>query len=295
LNILISDPIDEQAVKNLRKFCNLLRKGEEAKADIVIVRSRTVIDRAYVNKAKNLKMIIRAGVGLDNIRDIDYCRKKGIKIEHTPEASSIAVAELALGHMIAIARNIPTTTKDKRKCEWRREDLVGFELCGKTLGIIGLGRIGKEVAKRAEPFGMIILAYDPYITSSKYKMVKLPNLLKKSDIISLHVPLTEKTRCLLDKKEFKLIKKGAVLINTSRGDVINENELIRNLKSGKISFAGLDVYSERLMKNSSMKKMKNIILTPHIGAQTIEAKERIGKAIIEKVKNFQKEFEEKAT
>jgi len=293
LNILISDPIDEQAVRELRKSFNVLRKGEEAKADIVIVRSRTVIDRAYVNKAKNLKIIIRAGVGLDNIRDIEYCRKKGIKIEHTPEASSVAVAELALGHMIAIARTIPVTAEGRRKCKWPREDLVGFELCGKTLGIIGFGRIGKEVAKRAESFGMIILVSDPYITNSKHKMVKLQNLLKQSDIISLHVPLNEKTRCLLDKKEFRMIKKGAVIINTSRGEVINEDELIRNLKSGKISFAGLDVYSERLIKNSSMKKMDNVILTPHIGAQTIEAKERIGKAIIEKVKNFQKEFEGK--
>ncbi|WP_455279386.1 hydroxyacid dehydrogenase [[Eubacterium] cellulosolvens] len=293
MNILISDPIDEQAVKELGKFSTLLRKGEEEKADIVIVRSATVIDKAYVNKAKNLKMIIRAGVGLDNIRDIEYCRKKGIRIEHTAEASSIAVAELAIGHMIAIARKIPVTTEDAKKCKWPREDLVGFELCGKTLGIIGLGRIGKEVAKRAESFGMIILAYDPYITNSKYKMVKLQNLLKQSDIISLHVPLNENTRFLLDKKEFRMMKKGAVLINTSRGDVINEDELIRNLRSGKISFAGLDVYSKRLIKNSSLNKMGNIILTPHIGAQTIEARERIGKAIVEKVKNFQKDSEGK--
>lgn len=293
MNILISDPIDEKAVKELRKKNSILRKGEEAKADIVIIRSRTVIDRTYVNKAKNLKMIIRAGVGLDNIRDIEYCRKKGIKIEHTPEASSIAVAELAIGHMIAIARKIPATIEDKRKCKWSKKDLVGFELCGKTLGIIGLGRIGKEVAKRAESFGMSIIVYDPYITKSKYKIVKLQNLLKQSDIISLHIPLDETTRCLLDKSEFRLMKKGAVLINTSRSGVINEDELIRNLRNGKISFAGLDVYSEQLIKKYHLNKMDNVILTPHIGAQTIEARERIGKAIVEKVKNFQKEFERK--
>lgn len=293
MNILISDPIDEKAVKELRKSNRILRKGEEAKADIVIIRSRTVIDRTYINKAKNLKMIIRAGVGLDNIRDIEYCRKKGIKIEHTPEASSIAVAELAIGHMIAIARKIQATIENKRKCEWPRDDLVGFELCGKTLGIIGLGRIGKEVAKRVESFGMSILVYDPYIKKSKYKVVKLQNLLKQSHIISLHIPLDETTRCLLDKNEFRLMKKGAVLINTSRGGVINEDELVRNLKNGKISFAGLDVYSEHLIKKYSLNKMDNVILTPHIGAQTIEARERIGKAIVEKVKNFQKEFEKK--
>ena len=293
MNILISDPIDKKAINELRKFSKLLRKSEVEKADIVIVRSKTVIDRAYVDKAKNLKMIIRAGVGLDNISDIEYCRKKGIKIENTPEASSIAVAELAIGHMISIARKIPVTNEIRKKCKLPKEDLIGFELCGKTLGIIGLGRIGKEVAKRAESFGMIILVYDPYITNSKYKMVKLHSLLKQSDIISLHIPLDDTTRSLLDKKEFKMMKTGVVIINTSRGDVINENELIRNLRSGKISFAGLDVYSEKLIKKYSLNKMDNVILTPHIGAQTIEARERIGKVIVEKVKNFQKEFEGK--
>ena len=140
---------------------------------------------------------------------------------------------------------------------------------------------------------MIILVYDPYITNSKYEMVKLHSLLKQSDIISLHIPLDDTTRSILDKKEFKMMKTGVVIVNTSRGDVINENELLRNLRSGKISFAGLDVYSEKLIKKYSLNKMDNVILTPHIGAQTIEARERIGKVIVEKVKNFQKEFEGK--
>ena len=253
------------------------------------------IDKVILTAEPKLKVVANYAVGYDNI-DIITATKHGISICNTPDVLTDTTAELAWALVFSVTRRILEADAFTRAGTFRGWEpllMLGRDVTKKTLGIIGLGRIGKEVAKRAEPFGMIILAYDPYITSSKYKMVKLQNLLKQSDIISLHVPLNEKTRCLLDKKEFRMIKKGAVLINTSRGDVINETELIRNLKSGKISFAGLDVFSERLFKNSSVKKMDNVILTPHIGAQTIEAKGRIGKAIIEKVKNFQKEFERK--
>ena len=216
--------------KELKKYGKLLRNGEEAKADVLIVRSRTRVDKDYIDKAKNLKLIIRAGAGLDNIEDIEYCKKKGIKVENIPEASSISVAELVFAHMLAIARNVIYCTNTIKKCEWRKKELVGFELHGRSLGIIGLGRIGKAVAKIAEAFGMTILAYDPFVKSSEYELVELSQLLKKSDIITLHVPLTKGTKHMIGKNEFRLMKNDVVIINTSRGSIIDEDELIKNLR-----------------------------------------------------------------
>lgn len=285
MKILVSDPIDEKTMEELENYGELLKKGEEEKADVIIVRSRTYVDKNYIDKTKNLKLIIRAGVGLDNI-DVEYCKQKGIRVENTPEASAIAVAELVFAHILSIARNTVFCTNTMKECKWCKKDLMGFELHGKTLGIIGLGRIGGEVAKRAEAFGMNIIACDPFVKTSNYKLVELSELLKQSDIITFHVPLTERTKNMIDKNEFELMKKGVVIINTSRGGIINEDELIKNLKNGKVSFAGLDVYEEEPPKDSPLLKLDNVVLTPHIGAQTIEAKRRIGKLIIEKLKLF---------
>jgi len=293
MKILISDPIDDKVVKELKNYGKLLSKGEEAKADVIIVRSPTKVDKDYIDKAKNLKLIVRAGSGLDNIMDIDYCTKKGIKVVNTPEASSIAVAELVFAHMLAIARNMVYCNNTIKKCEWRKKELIGFELYGKTLGIIGLGRIGNAVAERAEAFGMNILAYDPFVRSSEYKLVELSQLLRKSDIITLHVPLNESTKSMIDKNEFRLMKNGVVIINTSRGGIINDDELLRNLKNRRLSFAGLDVFREEPPENLPLRKLDNVILTPHIGAQTVETKRRIGKLIVEKLKLYSRSLNER--
>jgi D-3-phosphoglycerate dehydrogenase len=290
VKILISDPIDEKTMKELKDYGELLKGGEEAEADVIIVRSRTKVDKNYIDKVKNLKLVIRAGVGLDNI-DVEYCNKKGIKVENTPEAPMIAVTELVFAHMLSIARNIVCCTNTMKRSEWCKKDLIGFELSGKTLGIIGLGRIGNEVAKRAEVFGMNVLACDSFVKTSKYKLVELPELLRQSDIITLHVPLTERTKNMIDEDEFRLMKDEVVIINTSRGGIINEEELIKNLKNRKVSFAGLDVYEEEPPKDSPFLKLDNVVLTPHIGAQTVEAKRKIGKLIIEKIKLFIEESE----
>jgi len=286
MKILISDPVNEGLDKELKKYGKLLRNGEEAKADVLIVRSRTRVDKDYIDKAKNLKLIVRAGAGLDNIEDIEYCNRRGIQVENIPEASSISVAELVFAHMLAIARNVIYCTNTIKKCEWRKKELVGFELHGRSLGIIGLGRIGKVVAKIAKTFGMTILAYDPFVKSSEYELVELSQLLKKSDIITLHVPLTKGTKHMIGKNEFRLMKNGVVIINTSRGSIIDEDELIKNLRKRKLSFAGLDVFQEEPLNNSPLLKLDNIVLTPHIGGQTIEANRRIRELIIEKIKSF---------
>jgi len=288
MKILISDPIDEEALKELKNYGKLLEKGNEAEADIIIVRSKTKVDKDYIDRAKNLKLIIRAGIGLDNI-DVEYCKRKGIKVENTPEASTIAVAELVFAHMLAIARNIICCTNTMKEGKWEKKNLTGFELYGKTLGIIGLGKIGREVAKRAEAFGMKILAHDPFIKHSDYKLVELQDLLRQSDIITLHVPLTEQTKNMIDEKAFDLMKKGVVIINCARGGIIDENELLKNLKSGKVSCVCLDVYGKEPPEDSPLLKLDNVVLTPHIGAQTIEARKRIGKLIIEKIKVFRNE------
>lgn len=291
MKILISDPIGDEIIEELKNYGTLLAKGEEAKADIIIVRSSTRVDNDYIDKAKNLKLIIRAGSGMDNIVDIDYCIKKGIKVENIPDASSIAVAELVFAHMLAIARNVVYCDSTIKKCEWRKKELIGFELYGKTLGIIGLGRIGKAVAERAKAFGMDILVYDPFVRNSEYELVELSQLLTKSDIITLHVPLNGSTKNMIGKNEFGLMKNGVVIINTSRGGVINEDELLKNLKNRKLSFAGLDVFREEPLGNSSLRKLDNVILTPHIGSQTVETKRRIEKSIIEKIKLFKNKSE----
>ena len=288
MKILISDPIDEETVKELKNYGELLEKENEAEADVIIVRSKTTVDKDYIDRAKNLKLVIRAGIGLDNI-DVEYCKKKGIKIENTPEVSTIAVTELVFAHMLVISRRMVQSTNTMKGGKWKKKNLTGFELYGKTLGIIGLGRIGREVAKRAEAFGMNVIAYDPFITYSDYKLVELQDLLRQSDIITLHVPLTDQTKNMIDENAFKSMKKGVVIINTARGGIIDENELVKNLENGKVSFVGLDVYEKEPPKDSSLLKLDNTILTPHIGAQTVEARKRIGKSIIEKIKIFKNE------
>ena len=288
MKILISDPIDEETVKELKNYGELLEKGNEAEADVIVVRSKTTVDKDYIDRAKNLKLIIRAGIGLDNI-DVEYCKKKGIKIENTPEASTIAVTELVFAHMLAIARKIVHSTNTMKDDKWEKKDLTGFELYGKTLGIIGLGRIGREVAKRAEVFGMKVITHDPFVTHSDYKLVELQDLLRQSDIITVHVPLTDQTKNMIDENAFKSMKKGVVIINTARGGIIDENELVKNFENGKVSFVGLDVYEKEPPKDSPLLKLDNAILTPHIGAQTVEARKRIGKSIIEKIKIFKNE------
>jgi len=288
MKILISDPIDDKAVKELRNYGELLENGNEAEAEVIIVRSKTKVDKDYIDRAKNLKLVIRAGIGLDNI-DVEYCKKKGIIVENTPEASTIAVAELVFAHMLSIARNIVCSTNTMKECKWEKKNLTGFELHGKTLGIIGLGRIGREVANRAEAFGMKILAFDPFVTNSDYKLVELQDLLQQSDIITLHVPLTEQTKNMIDENAFGSMKKGIVIINAARGGIIDENELMKNLENGKVSFVGLDVYEKEPPMDSPLLKLDNVALTPHIGAQTVEAKKRIGKSIVEKIKLFKNE------
>lgn len=298
MKVLVTDPIHEDGLEKLKEFAeveveteldheSLIDKVPEF--DAMIVRSGTKVGEDVLDAAENLKLIVRAGVGLDNI-NLDYAEELGVKVENTPGAPSNAVAELATGLMLAWARNIPKADKSLKKREWKKSELLGTELREKTLGIIGTGRIGCEVAKKAKGLGMNLLGYDPQKNEEfeniggKYK--ELEYLLKESDYITLHVPLIPPTEHMLGKEEFDLMKETAVLVNTARGAVIDEDALINALEENKIAGVCLDVFEEDPIKDGRLLDMPNAILTPHLGASTEEAQRSAGVLATEKVEEI---------
>jgi D-3-phosphoglycerate dehydrogenase len=293
MKVLICDPIDEAAVAQLREagltvvvktgmkeeeLARELSQGYEA----IVVRSATKVRRPAIDAANGLRLIIRAGVGLDNI-DADYAKAKGIEVLNTPKASTDSVAELALAHMFALARSLVRATETMRDGQWEKKAFVGVELQGKTLGIVGLGRIGQALARRALSLGMTVLAYDKFVQTSPVpgvRMTSLEELLRTSDFVSLHVPL-DPAGPIIGPRELALMKGGAYLINCARGGVVDEQALLSALNSGKLAGAGLDVFEEEPPTNSELLRHPKVTLTPHIGAQTHEAQARIGKEIVE--------------
>ena len=289
MKILISDPFSKDLPDKLKEFGEVTdNKKEYTDADIILVRSATKATKEYIDQAKNLKMIIRGGVGIDNI-DVEYARSKGIRVHNTPEASSIAVAELALAMMLAIQRNIVRAHNTTKNGEWIKKQLKGLELYKKTLGLIGIGLIGTEVAKRAQAFGMNVIAYRKSDKPSDYaKIVNLDELLSQSDIISLHTPISEETKGMINKDTIAKMKDGVVLINTARGKLIVDEDLAEALKSGKVRYAGIDVYHVEPPKDSPLIDVDNVLLIPHLGAQTYENMGRIGEIVIDLIRDFSK-------
>ncbi len=289
MKILISDPFSKDLPDKLKEFGEVTDNKEEyTDADIILVRSATKARKEYIDEAKNLKMIIRGGVGIDNI-DVEYAKSKGIRVHNTPEASSIAVAELALAMMLAIQRNIVRAHNTTKNKEWIKKQLKGKELYKKTLGLIGIGLIGTEVAKRAQAFGMNVIAYRKSEKPSDYaKIVSLDELLSQSDIISLHTPITEETKGMINKETIAKMKDGVVLINTARGKLIVDEDLAEALKSGKVRYAGIDVYHVEPPQDSPLLGADNVLLIPHLGAQTYENMGRIGEIVIDLIRDFSK-------
>jgi len=235
----------------------------------------------------NLKLIIRGGVGVDNI-DVTYAESKGIKVRNTPKSSSSAVAELALGHMFCLARFIGIANVTMREGKWNKNKYTGIELSGKTLGLIGFGRIGRELAKKAKALEMKIIYNDilgPAKDCPEYSFVSLDELLADSDFISLHVPGNEDESPVIGKLEFSKMKDGVYLINCARGNVVDEAALLETLNSGKIAGAGIDVFPEEPSKNLELIRHEKVSVTPHIGASTKEAQERIGQEIVSIIKD----------
>ena len=257
--------------------------------DILVIRSATKVTADILAQAEggNLKLIIRAGVGIDNI-DIPYATKVGVIVKNTPNASSDSVAELAIGHMFALARFIAISNYTMREGQWNKKKYEGIELKGKTLGIIGMGRIGRSLAKRAEALGMNIIYNDMFGKQDNltYEFSNLENLLKISDFISLHVPYDKEKGALIGKAQFDIMKEGVYLINCSRGKVVEESALLDALNSGKVAGAGIDVFEEEPTKNKELVNHYRVSVTPHIGASTKEAQERIGEEVVTTIVDF---------
>lgn len=298
MKILVSDGIEAIGKKLLteaghtvvdKKFTPEELLKEIPDYDAIIVRSATKVTKEVIDAGKNLKVIARGGVGLDNI-DVAYAESKGIKVLNTPGASAISVAELAIAHMFALCRFLHVSTSEMRNLKWpKKEYSKGIELTGKTLGIFGLGNIGREVAKRALGLGMKVIAYDPIVkqTELDVKLTTPEEVLTQSDIITLHIPYDKKVGAVITKKEFDMMKQGVILINCARGGVVSEKDLLDALKSGKVAGAGIDVFENEPPTEAQKELLNhpNVSATPHIGASTIEAQERIGEEIAQKVIN----------
>jgi D-3-phosphoglycerate dehydrogenase / 2-oxoglutarate reductase len=254
--------------------------------DGVVVRSRTKIRQPLIDVCPNLKLIVRGGVGLDTI-DAEYARGKGITVVNTPKASSASVAELAIGFMFSLARSLYRATSTMKDEKWEKKSFEGDELSGKTLGLLGVGNIGREVAKRASALGMRVVAYDPFVDQvAGVEMLSLDDLLKGSDYISLHLPKTKESANMIGKEQFAKMKTGVRIINCARGGIIEDGALFNALTEGKVAGAALDVYLEEPPTDWKLTKLDNVICSPHIGAATKEAQARVGAEVAEKIIEF---------
>jgi D-3-phosphoglycerate dehydrogenase len=288
LDILNSDKDIEYEVKSGIKNDEL--KEIIGNYDAIITRSGTTITKELLENPGRLKIIGRAGVGLDNV-DIEAASKKGIIVMNAPTGNTLAATELTMGMILAAARKIPMANSSLKKGEWDRKKFMGIQLYNKTLGIVGLGRIGSNVAVRAKSFGMKIVAYDPYIKKSKAESLgaklydSLLDVLKESDIVTFHTPLTNETHNMVTEKEISMMKDGAIIVNCARGGIVNEEDLFNAVKSGKLFAAAIDVFEVEPPTGNKLLTLDNIFVTPHIGANTNEGQKGVAVIIAEQVIN----------
>jgi D-3-phosphoglycerate dehydrogenase len=294
--ILLTDGLDEKGQSILRASATVDDKSGISADDLLkiipeydalIVRGRTKVTAAIMDAAPRLKVIGRAGVGVDNI-DLEAARQHGITVVNAPTSTSIAVAELTFGLLLALAREIPRADAAMKQGKWLKKELEGVELNGKTLGVIGFGRIGMEVGKRAAAFGMNVIAYDPLIPEEEIKRrgaepASLQDLYAWSDFISLHMPLTVDTRDMIGRQAFAQMKDGVRIVCAARGGIIDEAALVEALNSGKVAGAALDVFSVEPPGLTEAVSHPRLIATPHIGAQTAEAQSRASEDIAHEV------------
>jgi len=296
IKVLITDPMTKEGLK-------ILESEKAVKADVkskltpeelkeaikgydaLIVRSATKVTKEVIEASDKLRVIGRAGVGLDNV-DVEAASKKGIIVVNAPAGNTISTAEHAMSLMLALSRNIARADRSIKNGEWERKRFKGVELYGKVLGIIGMGRIGTEVAKRALSFQMKVVAFDPFLPSGKANQIgvelsDLENLFKVADYITVHTPLTEETRHMISEEQFKLMKNGVRVINCARGGIIDEEALKKALESGKVAGCALDVFEKEPPKDFTLAKMENTVATPHVGASTEEAQVNVSIDIAE--------------
>lgn len=295
LRILLNDGLDKKAISNLEMLgCDVDTnhydiedlKEKIKKVDCIVIRSATKIRRELIDEAikgGKLKLIIRGGVGVDNI-DVQYAEQNGIKVRNTPNASSSSVAEIILAHMFSLARFLNQSNITMKAGLWKKKEYVGVELEGKTLGIIGMGRIGSELAKKCTALGMKIIYFDLMDIKNidnNYRKVEFDELLRESDFISINI---SGTKSIIGSEELKKVKKGAFIINTSRGKALDEDAIITSLNDGTLGGVGLDVFLEEPSKNLELINHPKVSLTPHIGASTKEAQMKIGEEVINIIK-----------
>ncbi len=288
--ILISDAFDKSLPEKLSVFGEVTDdKSRLGDADVVLIRSKTKADKAYIDQAPNLRLIIRGGVGMDNI-DKEYCKEKGIIALNTPKSSAPAVAELAFALMLSVPNHIPYYDSTMKKGEWMKS-VKRTELNGKTLCLLGMGNIARQVAIRAKAFGMNVVAYDKYVESSDLaQMMSLEDAVKEADYISMHLPFTPETDRMVNASLISKMERKPVLINTGRGKCVDEAAVAEALKDGSLSWFCTDVYSsEPPAADNPLLGCENITLTPHVGANTVENLLRIGEEVVETIENLRKE------
>lgn len=296
MKVLICDPTDPKALEAMSAAgIEVVNKPDVTPEELVtllpefdgmVVRSRTKVRQPLIDAATNLKLIVRGGVGLDNI-DVEYARSKGVAVLNTPAASSDSVAELAIGYCFALARRSPQMTASMKAGKWEKKAFKGTEVAGKTLGLIGFGRIGQATGRRGHALGMKVLFFRRTPTQVDFAhQVSLDELLSSSDYISLHVPHTPETHNIIDAEAITRMKDGVRIINCGRGGTIDEDALYDALVSGKVAGAALDVYAEEPSKGHKLYSLDQVIGSPHVGASTSEAQARVGAEVAEKAIGF---------
>jgi len=297
VRILIADPVEESAIAKMKDAGHevVIRNSETDGSvedqikgfDCIVVRSATKVNKSVIDAADSLKLVVRAGVGLDNV-DLDAAKEKGVKVLNTPEAPSVSVAEMVIALMFALARQVTFADSSMKDERWEKKKLKGTELWQKTLGIIGFGRIGCEVAKRARALEMKVLASDVVdidLACVEYdaERTDTEDLLKRADYVTLHVPLVPATKGMIGEKELMMMKETAFLINTARGGVVDEQALLKALDENQIAGAALDVFEMEPPADWKLVKHPKTIATPHVSSSTLEAQDRVGDLTAEKV------------
>ncbi|MHA2397168.1 MAG: hydroxyacid dehydrogenase [Candidatus Thorarchaeota archaeon] len=295
--VLVADAIAESAVAKIKAAgLEVVMRNKDTDGpiedqikgfDCVVVRSATKITREVIEAADNLKLVVRAGVGLDNV-DQEAAKEKGVEVQNTPEAPTVSVAEMVFAMMFAMARNVTQADSSMKDERWEKKKLAGTELWNKTLGIIGFGRIGCEVAERAKAFDMRVCAFDVLEIEQKCmelgtEKTEFLDLIKRSDYITVHVPLVPQTKGMFGEKEFALMKKTAFLVNTARGGVVDEKALLKALNDGEIAGAALDVFEKEPPLDWELVKHPRLVATPHLASSTKEAQVRVGELTADKV------------
>ncbi len=298
VKILVSDPISDQGIEILKKEFDVdiatgLPPAELIKRignyEALIVRSETQVTKDVINAGKKLKIIGRAGVGVDNI-DVNTATERGIIVVNAPEGNTISAAEHTIAMMMAMSRNIPQANASLKSKKWDRKKFMGVEVRGKVLGVVGLGRIGAEVAKRAQGMEMNVLAYDPFISQERaaelgVELTTVEDIVRRADYITVHTPLTKETKDLISSKEFAIAKKGVRLINCARGGIINEEALAQAVKDGIVSGAAIDVFTKEPPFENPLLELDRVIMTPHLGASTEEAQINVAVSVAEQIVN----------